>query len=233
MESDGAKVTDLKVFLGAAFCLSGSDPPPSIPSFSQDLTGRISSPPFSCLFCDTLSKVAEQSDVFLLLPWLYFMPSCLFSLFFLSQSHPLVFSFDKKANREIETSVVRQIIACIWTFHLRVYTLYPKPACFMHCVGREMHFEISCLIWVFLKWKCKVFIWPIRSVSSCCLHLFSCCAASRLWFSTFFHASTFSHLRGSLGATDDRLPSRCKLTFGFHNQMAGGQETSLKTPSFS
>lgn len=47
-----------------------------------------------------------------------------------------------------------------------------------------------------------------------------------------FHASTFSHLRGSLGATDDRLLSRCKLTFGFHNQMAGGQETSLKTPSF-
>lgn len=34
----------------------------------------------------SLSKVAAQSDVFLLLPWLYFMPSCLFS-----SSHPLVF----------------------------------------------------------------------------------------------------------------------------------------------
>lgn len=30
----------------------------------------------------------------------------------------------------------------------------------------------------------------------------------------------FSHLRGSLGATDDRLLSRCKLTFGFRNRMA-------------
>lgn len=48
-----------------------------------------------------------------------------------------------------------------------------------------------------------------------------------------FHASTFSHLRGSLGATDDRLLSRCKLTFGFHNQMAGGRKTTLKTPPFS
>ncbi len=47
MESDGAKVTDLKVFLAAAFCLSSSDPPRSIPSFSlsQDLTGHINSPP--------------------------------------------------------------------------------------------------------------------------------------------------------------------------------------------
>lgn len=90
MESDGAKVTDLKVFLAAAFCLSSSDPPSSIPSFSlsHDVTGYqgINSPLCGnvCLFCDTLvSKVAMQSDVFLLLPWLYFMPSCLFSLFFL------------------------------------------------------------------------------------------------------------------------------------------------------
>lgn len=43
----------------------------------------------------------------------------------------------------------------------------------------------------------------------------------------------FSHLRGSLGATDDRLLSRCKLTFGFYNQMAGGRKTTLKTPYFS
>lgn len=60
MESDGAEVTDLKVFLGAAFCLSSSDPPSSILSFSQDLTGRITPhppTPFPCdvrLFCDTL-----------------------------------------------------------------------------------------------------------------------------------------------------------------------------------
>lgn len=29
MESDGAEVTDLKVFAAVAFCLSSSDPPPS------------------------------------------------------------------------------------------------------------------------------------------------------------------------------------------------------------
>ena len=65
MESDGAKVTDLKV--AAAFCLSSPDLPPLPPSLppsllffslslSQDLTGRINSPLlflFVRLFCDT------------------------------------------------------------------------------------------------------------------------------------------------------------------------------------
>lgn len=61
-------------------------------SFSQDLTGRITLPPPPSLWCTpalrhaSLSKVAVQSDVFLLLPWLDFMPFCLFSLFSLSPS---------------------------------------------------------------------------------------------------------------------------------------------------
>lgn len=41
IKSDGAKVTDLKVFPAVAFCLSSSDPHPSLHLFSQshDLTG--------------------------------------------------------------------------------------------------------------------------------------------------------------------------------------------------
>lgn len=100
----------------------------------------------------SLSKVALQSDVFLLLPWLYFMPSCLFSPFFSFHppcfllSLPAIFTHThnkkkEEANTEIETSVVRQIIACILDFFIYVCTLFtPKPACFMHCVGGGMHF---------------------------------------------------------------------------------------------
>lgn len=73
---------------------SEGDRPPSLrPSFFFPLSGfGRSYQPLPLPWCAavvrhaSLSKVAAQSDVFLLLPWLYFMPSCLFS-----SSHPLVF----------------------------------------------------------------------------------------------------------------------------------------------
>lgn len=106
------------------------------------------------------------------------------------------------------------------------FSFYPKPTCFMHCVvgkcileKRKEKKKKSCLIWALLEWKRKVFIWPIHSASSCCLHLFICGAASCLWFFRYFPRVDFFFpiCAGDMGATGDRLLSRCKLTFRFHN----------------
>lgn len=148
------------------------------------------------------------------------MPSCLFSLFFFFSSPCFLSSFlgnfDKKANTEIETSVVWQIIACIWTFHLCVYTLYPKPACFMHCVGGKCILKYHASFESSSSENAKSLFGPsVPPRPAVCTY--SVVAPRLACDFRHFPRVDFSHLRGSLGATDDRLLSRCKLTFRFHN----------------
>lgn len=146
--------------------------------------------------------------------------SCLlacFLFFFLSSPCFLFFfsPFDKKQT-EIETSAVWQIIACIWTFHLCVYTLYPKPACFMHCVGGKCILKYHASFESFSSENAKSLFGPsVPSRPAVCTY--SVVAPRLACDFRHFPRVEFSHLRGSLGATDDRLLSRCKLTFRFHN----------------
>lgn len=167
-----------------------------------------------------LTKVAVQSDVFLLLPWLYFMLSCLFSLFIsvlAASSYPLVFSFFlllTKSKQKLK--LLWRVIACISTFHLRVYTLYPKSACFMHCVGGKCILKYHASFESFSSENAKSLFGPsVPSRPAVCTY--SVVALRLACDFRHFPRVDFSHLRGSLGATDDRLLSRCKLTFRFHN----------------
>lgn len=128
--------------------------------------------------------------------------------------------------------MVRQIIACIWTFHLRVYTLYPKPACFMHCVGGKCILKYHASFESFSSENAKSLFGPsVPSHPAVCTY--SVVAPRLACDFRHFPRVDFSHLRGSLGATDDRLLSRCKLTFGFHNNNGRGATNNFKTPSFS
>lgn len=210
-------MTDVKAFLAVAFCLSSPDLPLSLLSvatmfFLCLMIWQVeSTPPYTCF----LSKVTMQSDVFLLLPWLYFMPSCLLSL--ISPLFSFVFFLPSTQRRELKTSAAWQIIACIWTFHLRVYTLYAKPACFMHCVGGKCILKYHASFESFSSENAKSLFGPsVPSRPAVCTYSV---VAPRLAcdFDFDFPRVDFSHLRGSLGATDDRLLSRCKLTFRFHN----------------
>lgn len=79
------------------------------------------------------------------LPFFFHPPCFLLSLpAILTHTHTHNKKEEEEANTEIETSVVRQIIACILDFFIYVCTLFtPKPACFMHCVGGGMHFFLN------------------------------------------------------------------------------------------
>lgn len=110
----------------------GAEVPSLLPVCGSDGRGPALPPPRAARPpCDALAAWrCGRTSVSCSPDFISCLPACFLPLillfFFLSQ---------KTANTEIETSVVRQIIACIWTFHFRVYTLYPKPACFMHRVG--------------------------------------------------------------------------------------------------
>lgn len=103
---------------------------------------------------------------------------------------------EEEANTEIETSVVRQIIACILDFFIYVCTLFtPKPACFMHCVGGGMHFffffKYHASFESFSSENAKSLFGPsVPSRPAVCTYSV---AAPRLAcdFSTFFHAFDF------------------------------------------
>lgn len=102
-------------------------------------------------------------------------------------------------------------------FHLRAYTLYPKPPCFMHNIwggeGKKKYIlEISCLIWVFVEWECASLFGP----SARRVLLFALIQLLLVIFDISPRVDFFP-FAPSLSATDDRLLSRCKLTFPFHN----------------
>ena len=120
-------------------------------------------------------------------------------------------SVPTNANTEIEISVDWQIIACIWTSFMCV--AYPK-LCFS-CIGWKMHFEISWLIWVVLKWKHSLYLAHPFCSSPLFVHiqLFTMLC---MWFSSFSKCQ-LSYLRRTLGVTCGRWLSMCKLTFRFLN----------------
>ena len=196
--NDGGEVTELKVFAAAFRRVSGLKP--SLSLCSCDLTVHIYSPVRWCMPAQcrrTPAEVHVQEHIHECIP-------LLFELF------PFL-SVPTNANSEIEISADWQIIACIWTSFM--YVAYPKLL--FSCIGWKMHFEISWLIWVVLKWKHSLYLAHPFCSSPLFAHI-QLFTMSCMWFSSFSKCQ-LSYLRRTLGVTCSRWPSMCKLTFRFLN----------------